>query len=251
MDSSGQGTAVRVVLLLEAIAESGGAMTSADIATALRAPRSSVASLLRSLVQLSVLTLDRRSSTYAAGARLVALSARLSRSFVANESVLDLAADLKAVTDETVVLVSPADLAIEVVHVAPGPQRITLVAEPGQRFPLWGSAVGTAYLMTVPDPTIRSMYQRAMRRSSMERPARPVAEILDQVRAARAAGHAHVIKTFERGVSAIAAPLPRWAGPRPLVVSVGGPEERITPRKHVIAALLTEHIERLSRSRTG
>ena len=53
-----------MVGVLEAFERERRALTSAELIEILGAPRSSVAALLRAMVDLSVLSLDRRSATY-------------------------------------------------------------------------------------------------------------------------------------------------------------------------------------------
>jgi len=240
-----------LVGILALFAERHRALSSGEIAAALDAPRSSTAALLKTLVDAAVLSLDRRTATYFPGARLIDIAARLSGIFVADDQVLDFAASLQRATDETVILVTPADLAVEIVHVAPGSRRIALVAERGQRFTLWGSAVGSAYLARLPDSTIRSMHQRGVRGPEGTRPAKDFPAILEQVHEVRRLGYAYVRHTVEPGVSAIAAALPEWAGPKPLVVSVGGPEDRIAAQKPAIVATLFEHMAQLERAHSS
>ncbi len=189
-------------------------------------------------MQLGWLTIDRRRSTYFPGARLARLTGWLLSESLLDDAVLRALDVLSRSTQETVTLSCANDLDVEIIHACGPITGIHLVVQEGQRIPLWGSAIGTAYLSTLPDTTIRSMYRRSEHDAPERRPAIPIARALAAVRQARRDGFAFIDSFVVSGVAAISAPLPDHIGPRPLVVSVGGPVERVRARTAQLQAAI-------------
>lgn len=241
-----QRTVGRMIKLLELFGQQQRPLSSADITAGLDAPRSSVAGLLKALVEQGVLSIDRRAATYFPTARLAPFGTWMAGAFIADEQVRELLANLQRQTGETVLLTTPVDLALEVVDVVLGTEFIALLAKPGQRFQLWGSAVGSAYLTGVPKATIASMYERAVRGTPPGSPSPiPLKAVMEMVEHTRRQGYIMKAGAVEAGVAAVAAPLPAWAGPRPLVISIGGPERRIEAKEAVIRDTLLHGLSAL------
>lgn len=222
----------RLSALLDLYARERRPLSSAEIGAALAAPRSSVAALLKALVELGWLGHDRRASTYMPTARFATLGQWVLEEALLSPALLEAVQALQAETGETVSLSVPNDLALEVVHVTGPDTGIRLVIDVGRRLTIWGTALGTAYLTTVADPTIRSMYRRSEERG--EPPAVPLRNVLSAVRQAREAGVAYVESAVIPDVAACSAALPEGAARRPLIVSVGGPVQRVAEKRDLI-----------------
>ncbi len=232
----------RIAALLELFERERRPLSSTEIGESLGIPRSSAGTLLKALVQLGWLTIDRRRATYFPGARLARLTGWLLSESLLDDRVLRALEALCASTGETVTISCANDLEVEILHVRGPTTGIHLVVEEGQRIPLWGSAIGTAYLTTLPDSTIRSMYRRSQHGAHGRRPEVPIAAVLKTVRRARRDGYAFVDSFVVPGVAAISAPLPDAIGPRPLIASVGGPADRLSARAAAVAAALGKFI---------
>jgi DNA-binding IclR family transcriptional regulator len=150
----------RMVGVLEAFERERRALTSAELIEILGAPRSSVAALLRAMVDLSVLSLDRRSATYLPTAHFARLAAWLDEAIVREPRVLEMLKTVQEACSETVTLSAPTDLCMEILRVERSNLVISFIAEPGQQITFWGSAIGTAYLSTLPSASLGSLYER-------------------------------------------------------------------------------------------
>jgi DNA-binding IclR family transcriptional regulator len=140
---------------------------------------------------------------------------------------------LQAASGETVSLTSPEDLGLEVLHVVGPDVGIRLVVKVGGRMPLWSTAIGTAYLTTVADATIRSMYRRTEARGTA--PSVALRTVLAAVRRARECqGKAYAEGAAVPDVAALSAPLPDGVAPRQLIVSIGGPVQRMRAQRAAI-----------------
>jgi len=240
---------LRLVRILEVFEQQRRPLSASAIAAALQAPRSSASALLRVLVDLSVLSLDRRAGTYFPTAHFARLGSWLSDAVVQDPAVLAAVKQVHEATSETVTLSTPTDLCVELVLVRRGVHAIAFNAEPGQRISLWGSAVGTAYLSTLPDASIRALYQRSARHKDVWSPQLGFEDIRSLVHACRDQGYATAYGTVAADAAAISVPLPANAGVRPLSLSVAGPIARIREREAVVGKLLATLARRLAASR--
>lgn len=232
----------RIAALFELFERERRPLSSTEIGESLDIPRSSTGTLLKALVQLGWLSIDRRRATYFPGARLARLTGWLLSELLLDDRVLRALELLCVSTGETVTISCANDLEVEILHAHGPTSGIHLVVEEGQRIPLWGSAIGTAYLTTLPDSTIRSMYRRSEHGPPGRRPAVPLTEVLATVRRARRDGYAFIDSFVVPGVAAMSAALPGEIGPRPLIASVGGPAERLHTHVNAIAAALGKFI---------
>ncbi len=237
----------RLSALLELFARERRPLSSAAICADLDAPRSSVAALLKALVQLGWLAHDRRAATYLPTAKFSTLGAWVLEGRLLPRSLLDAAQELQAATGETVSLSTPADLGLEVAHVIGPDVGIRLVIRVGVRLALWGTAIGTAYLTTLADPTIRSMYRRS--EGGGDPPRASLRSVMAAVRRARDnGGLAFAESAVVPDVAAVSAPLPEGVAPRTLVVSVGGPATRMRSKRAFIEEELRAWLGRVARA---
>jgi DNA-binding IclR family transcriptional regulator len=234
----------RLGALLELFARERRPLSSAEIGAALGAPRSSVAALLKALTQMGWLAHDRRAATYMPTAKFATIGAWVLEDSLLPPALVDALQVLQLDTGETISLSAAADLALEVLHVT-GPDRgIRLVIAVGSRLALWGTAIGTAYLATVADPTIRSMYRRT--EASASPPAVSFRTAMAGIKRARENdGIAFAESAVVPDVAAMSVALPEDIAPRRLVVSIGGPVGRMRARHDEIDEALRGWLDRL------
>lgn len=234
----------RLSALLELFARERRPLPSAEICVALAAPRSSVAALLKALSQMGWLAHDRRAATYLPTARFATLGSWVLEGALMSAPLLEAVQQLQVATGETVSLSASADLDLEVLHVTGPDVGIRLVIQVGGRLALWGTAIGTAYLTTVAEPTIRSMYRRT--EASGATPRISLRAALAAVRRAKEnGGIAFAESAVVPDVAAVSAALPDGVAPRTLVVSVGGPVNRVRARRTLIEEEVGAWLERV------
>jgi DNA-binding IclR family transcriptional regulator len=239
----------RIAALLELFERERRPLTSQEIAQYLDIPRSSLGTLLKALVGLRWLAADRRRATYFPGARLARLTGWLQGEALIDGRLRDGVLRLCQQTGETVSLSAVGDLDLEVILVDSQDVGVQLVVQPGRRMPLWTSAVGTAHLATLPDATVRSMHARARRRAGRGGEGDPPAltEVLRRVRATRdSGGITFASAAVVDGVAAVAVGLPADLGPRPMVLSIGGPSKRIVAARAAIEQALKQALDTLA-----
>jgi DNA-binding IclR family transcriptional regulator len=241
----------RIAALLELFERERRPLSSQEIASDLGIPRSSLGTLLKALVGLRWLTIDRRRATYFPAARLARVTGWLQGEAVLDERLREAVERLRQHTGETASISAVSDLEVEVIYVSSQDVGIQLVVHPGRRLPIWNSGVGTAHLATLPDATIRTMHARARRRAGGGGGLSALDVVLSRVRAARAAGVAFANAAVVPGVAAMAIGLPEDLGPRPLVLSVGGPSARVIASQPQITRELKACVASLQAPATG
>lgn len=233
---------VRTIALFEAFAEARRPLTSGELVERLGAPRSSVADLLRTLVEQGVLAMDRRRATYLPTAKFARMGDWIGESWRTNHALTDALAKLVRDTGETASFAAPNDLEMEIVHVITVSNGIQWSAEVGQRYTAFGSAVGASHLATLPDTTIRSMYRRASRLPATRAPKMTLRDVLALVQASRHEPIVFAHGALHPDIAAFGAALPIEIGPRPLYLGIGGPRDRFMGRRDAIHARVAQFL---------
>lgn len=235
----------RTIELFAGFAREKRALSASEIAGIIDAPRSSCAALLKTLVDLDMVSVDRRTATYFPTARFAELGAWISDGSIYPPRILEIMHELRAVTGETITLATSNDLMIELVQVERSEQAISFAAEKGQKFSLWGTGVGTAYLASLDAAQIRALHRRCETRKLVPKQAPPIEEILGAVAEVKRNGFTIAEGAVFADASAIAAPAPVKVNGRPLVVSIAGPTARMKSRYAALGALLVEKLARV------
>ena len=230
---------MRSFRVFETLARARQPLSSAEIAQAIDAPRSSTADLLRTLVGLNLLSIDRRSATYFPTARFSALGNWLEQSWLGAGGLREVLREFADKCGETLVLSTPTDLEIEIVAVFEAQAGIAWSPEVGQRYPVFGSAIGTSYLATLPVSTIRAMHRRI---ETTLRPAPELSKTLQDVRASQRGGFAWNMGGFNPEVAAVACHLKRDSMKRPMFIAVGGPLKRMQEKRVQLEQYLSEFL---------
>ncbi len=237
-------TARRLIAIFELFARRRTPLGSGDIAAAIDCPKSSLSSLLKTLVDEGVLNVDRATKTYFPAPRIVGYADWVLPQMFRSTHVDQIMEELRERTSETVLLTVRNDLHAEVIQVTEGHQAVTLNIRPGYQFGLWTSAVGEALLSAMNDRTIYALVRRVNRRADGTEPlnAQRVMSVVKQIRQrGYAAGYSRVLP----GVGALAAPLSFGFAGRELVLSVGGPELRVREHEARIAKALLRALDYL------
>lgn len=212
----------------------------------LRYPQSSTLALLKSMVALGYLAFDRLQHTYLPTLRVAALGHWVEASFHGEGHLLALLDDLSARTSETVCLSCQNDLVMQFTHVRLSAQPVIVSSKPGELAPLFRSAIGYAALSARPDAAIRQLGHRFNRRARKLADRVDVDAALQRIRRVRYAGYAVGYDLYVKGVGAVAWALATEGGGHTLVLSVGGPSDRVKNREASIVrttrAAIREHL---------
>lgn len=212
-------------------------MTAVELQQHTGCPRSSLNLLLRGLVESGYFTFHSKTAGYFPSVRLDRLGSWILPTVLQDGAVGELLDELRRMTHETVILSMRSDLDMEVVRVATGHQAISLNIQCGFRFRIWDTAVGQAALSTLTASEMTRLYRRGSPPEwlSLNEARRVATRVRDE---GCAVGYGAVLER----VGAVAAPLPITFSGRELVLSVGGPEERIKPREKQLCDTLCSQI---------
>lgn len=224
----------RLFQMLELFRESQHPLSAGDIAEHLDCPKSSLNVLLRDMTALGYMTIDRKKRTYFPSPKLQHMSDWILDAIIRDPRLLAMIRDLREKTDETVVLSMRNDLEMEAVKVETSSQAISLTVQAGFRFPMWTSAVGHAMLAVLPSQELARLHDRATRQ--LDIPA--LDAIRGQLDEVRRRGCAISYGTVLSDVGAIAAPLTDAFGAQDLVISLGGPKQRVHAREQALVNIL-------------
>lgn len=240
----------RTIEIFKLFARERRALNATEIGSAIEAPRSSCAALLKTLVDLSMLSIDRRTSTYFPTARFAELGRWIVDDRFLPERLTVLLEDLQQITEETITLGAVQDLSIELIRVERSRQAISFTAEEGQTFSLLGSSLGTAYLASQDNHQVRALYRRAEDRKLVDTQKYSLETILKMVEQARVHGYAVLENAVFSDATAIAIGTGFSIAQRQLVLAIAGPSARIIPKKDSFGRLLVREIAAL-KSREG
>jgi len=216
-------SATRALDVLEFFGEMRRPLRAVEIAGALGLHPSTANQLLKTMVESAHLTFDAQTKMYLPSPRLAPFGAWMLGTFGASQGLHRLMCEVQARTGEIVTLTTPNDLFMQIIDwVGSGP--FVEATERGLRVSIFGSAIGTAYLMELSEPAIRRLAYRG--RLSPEETGELIATVEKQRRVGIASSG-----SAGGGTLSLAAPLPREGLPAPLVLGLAGPAERVSERQ--------------------
>lgn len=221
-------SAARAFEVIEIFAREQRPLHAREIQLALDIPASSAIVLVKSLMRLGYLRFDRRAKLYVPTLRVAMLGDWLRRGALASEGVLAAMRAVGSATGETTFLSTPNDVHMQVTHIVPGRQPITLSVKPGMLVSMTESAVGLAFLASRPDDEIEALCRRLNRERHRADPV-DVAAVMARVADARRRKYAAAYGLLP-GVGSVAAVLPAPLDTAQVVLCIGGPEARV--REH-------------------
>jgi IclR family transcriptional regulator, KDG regulon repressor len=241
----------RVFEVFELFDEIKEPATATRIGRSLNYPQSSTIALLKSMVQLGYLSFDALERTYFPTMRISMLGQWIEESLYGEAGLTQLIAEIAEATGETVSLSCQNDLKMQFIHIQLGTQPLTLALKAGAVAPLFWSTVGWAALAEQTDAEIERLLERFNRLTRAKSERLALADVVEKVRIARAQGYAVGHNTYIPGVAAIAWVLPQAGKRRPVVLSIGGPSERLRVEEADIVRVVTDALARFKASRNS
>jgi DNA-binding IclR family transcriptional regulator len=227
-DSSGiVKSAGRVFDILELFEAERRALSAIAITRALKYPPSSTVGLLKSMVKRGYLFFDPASFTYFPTPRLMFLVQWISRSPQFEADLLQLLEDVVAVTNESSALICENDIYIQYMRIKSSTNPIAFNISEGQLVPIFASIAGLTALSAKTDAEIVRLAERVNRRVGREGARVDCYKHLPMIKRFRAQGYGVGYDVFATGVGLLAWPIRPQVGGHPMVLSVGGPTERI------------------------
>ncbi|MCC7448646.1 MAG: helix-turn-helix domain-containing protein [Anaerolineae bacterium] len=249
-DSSVVKSAARAFEVLELFRTVRRQLTASEVGQALVYPKSSTNALMKSLVALGYLVVDRRTLRYFPSLSVTQLGDWVPSMLLASGNAIDILNDVHSATQETVTLTVQNDLHCRFLRVIPGTFPITLHISDGSLAPLFTTAVGISIAMQLPDEEINQLLERTNIRAKRRGDRLDPAKVAHEVREARQRGYTTVYEALLHDTGAVAAPLPSDVKGFPMAIGVGGLSDRIRRNEQSISKSIRSAIARgLGRSR--
>lgn len=238
---------VRVVEILELFQREQCSLSATDIGNALDYPKSSTNLLLHTLVQAGWLSLDSESMRYFPTLRVNALGDWLPVKIFGSDQTDAALQELWRETQETATLSIRNGLHMEFARVHVGTFPISLNLPAGTKVPMFGTAVGTAYLQTHTDESIERLYQRAREQDALTDQSRHFDDYINEIRLARKRGYALGYDRLLSDTGAIGVCIFAGSMEHAVVLGVGGLSSRIARSERTIAKLMRQLAQRVQR----
>ena len=233
----------RSMAIFELFAEHKRALSAQEIIASLDMPKSSCTALLRTLIELGMLELDRKKLSYIPTYRFAQLGAWLLDELQLPSHLLDSMDTLARRTNETITLASYNDMELVLVRVCESPQAISFSAAKGQKFSVWRSALGYAILANKRDGEIKRLHARAIDRLDPSIEHTSLDSLLENIERTRKTGFAVAEGAVFPDATAIAIDAKSVFRERPLVLAIAGPSARLQERVSEYGELLKAAIE--------
>jgi DNA-binding IclR family transcriptional regulator len=252
-------SAERTVALFELFSATETPLTVGEVSAALEMPQSSASMLLRKLVSLGYLSLERETRRYRPTLRILLLSAWMTRRFGETGAIAAALDQLHARTGEVVMLALQHNARMQAI-LTRGEDRSGVQFSAGRNADerimirsglftsLTCSAMGRVILSLKPDADVRTWVRRSNAEAESPRFRINEAEMLRVVGEVRRLGYAETAGTQSPNLGGIAVALLSPLDATPLAVSVSLPIERIAARRAVILEGLFRLREQFSTS---
>jgi DNA-binding IclR family transcriptional regulator len=229
-------SATRALDVLEQFGQLKRPLRAVEISKLLGLQPSTTDQLLKTMVDSAHLVFDVSTKSYLPSPRLVEFGLWVAGGYGGDARLHDLLRDIALEPGEVATLSTPNDLFMQILDLTaggPSAQR----PERGLRAAMFGSAIGAAYLSTLPDSEIARLAERN------RVPDHEVPQLLVEAARVRAGGFADGPSPDETAWS-LATPLPTQGFGAPLVLGIAGPAERIRENREAVAADLRAAIAR-------
>lgn len=236
----------RAIDVLDLLVPPRRALSLSQISRALRAPKSTVLTIVRSLVARGVLAVDRETKTYRLGLGLTRYSAPGPPSTPLSALAKPHLDELCQKTQETAFLAVVEGDAVFYTSKVDSPQPVQYLAHLGVRRPLHATASGKIALAYMSDAGIRGYIRRHGLKRYTPNTITKTAGLLRELRQIRRNGYALNTGEFFPDLFGIGAPVKDSSGVVIASVNLGGPLFRLHRRTREFAAAVVEAAAALS-----
>lgn len=236
-------SAARAFEIVEVFARERRRMTAAELGEMLPYPKSSLNVLLKSLVAQGYLSLQPGTLTYFPTLQLTQLGDWIPSALFGSDALVNTLEALRDRTRETVTLTMAVGFEMRVLRVLLGNHPIALQLSEGYTLPMFGTAIGMAYMSGLPESQLSALLRRAKEqlkgKQKIDLPA-----LQERIEETRKTGFATAYNAVLEDTGAIAVPVLSPEFGETLVVAVAGLEQRIGRNE----AVIVRELRRLTRS---
>lgn len=230
-------SATRALDVLEYFGQVRRPLRAIEVARRLDLHPSTANQLLKTMLESAHLTFEAVSKTYLPSPRLIRFGGWMVETYGGDERLQCLIRQVQSETGEVVTLSTPNDIYMQLVDLTgidPGASDVE-GAERGLHVPIFGSAIGAAYLSTLPNGDILRLADRA------HVPADEHDAVVSRVALVRKEGFANG-SSAEGAIWSLAIPMPARDFTVPLVLGLAGPATRVRGQLSQLGSILRTSI---------
>lgn len=230
IDPNKSATALRALKVLEALAQSRGALSAAEVANIIGAERTTAYRMLMTLIEAGYVVRDQGARAYRLGYKVLTLSRAL---LSGNEKIELVATCLREISAQTGEAAHYSVLerdCVVLVQRAMGTQRVTIDFQIGDRAPLHCTSIGKVLLAYQEPATVEAALLLDMPRLARNTITEP-ARLRSELRKVRAQGYAYDDLEFADDMRCVAVPIIEKDGRVDSGISLSGPASRYNKQK--------------------
>jgi DNA-binding IclR family transcriptional regulator len=240
-----------VIQILEALCASSQPLSLAELSRSLQAPKSSLAALLRGLVEGEMIVAS--DGTYRLGPAAFGLGSALleaRRQFQTSDLIREAMRRLAERSGETVLFAVRDDegMTLTYVEVIESRNAVRFAVSVGDRRPLYSTAGGRALLAADSEQEVRRYLSRLKPQRLTPHTETGKRQLADIISAARAQGVVQTVDQATEGVTGTAAAIRDASGTPVGALIVAAPSSRWQERRAELAQLVRHEAEAISRS---
>ena len=239
-------SARRMLEILEFFGAQRRPLSVREIAAHFGYPHSSTSVLVNTAATLGYLGYDLTTRTYSATLRLAVLGAWVYETTAVAGDVLNVARELAARTNETVVIAAENDIYSQYIHVVPSTQSIQYYIPTGNRLLLCHSGTGWALLSTHSEDSIERLVDRTRVRLGKAVAAITFPEVLARVNEVRRRGYAFSRGAVVPGGGIIAVSLPSDQSGVRLALGVASTLQRLDTQAEQVIKWMRAGVRKLA-----
>ncbi|MEY2685516.1 MAG: hypothetical protein RJA09_2661 [Pseudomonadota bacterium] len=236
-------SALRVLELLEFLAEKRQPASVTDIALSLGYPQSSTSVLLKSLKDAGYFDHDPRTGLYTPNVRISLATGWIEEQLHSEQGLLRMMERVLAATGHTVMVGVRQGTQVRYLHVLQATRAGGFQSKSGLLRPLFRSATGKMLLTTLPEKEVARLLRAANAKEPDAQLHVALPKALQERQTAARQGHAISWGTSVPGAAAMAVLLPSLTGNAPMTLSLGGPIAEIKREQKTLLATLREAVE--------
>lgn len=234
LDAQPVKSAMRTLALLEYFRRTKASASVTDLSSALAMPQSSTSVLLKSLVSLNYLDYDFETRRFLPSYRVALLGDWIERARFGDERITDIMESLQSDHGETVMLGQQIGAGMQYIHVLPATYRIQLMVHAGEIRPMSRTALGQILLSCKSNSQIRAIVRRNNADESNVSAHFRETAFIQEIEMIRQRGYSETRGRTTPGASTIGMLVPSSGKQSLLAIGVGGPIDRIGPKRHQI-----------------
>lgn len=223
------GDRLKVLHILECLANSPNGLGVSDVSRRVEIPKSSVHRFLIAMEEEGYVVKEVAGKRYRLGAKVLQLADAYSRIVDIRELARPYLRNLLDLTQETIHLVQLEETAGVYIDKLDTPQPIGLMSRIGKRIPLHSTAAGKAILAYLPESRVRAVVSRVGLEPQTPNTITSYARLLEALSEVRRRGYAIDDNENRLGVVCIGAPILDYQGWAVGAISISAPASRMTP----------------------